>query len=317
MHRSATTAHRGCTKSCSYAIIRWVVISRPADAPARHPGTSRQDQVPTRSAPPARRPEIVDLVQRDFHADVPNTLWFTDITQIRTGQGWLYAAVIFDAFNREVISWAIATLDTPTSVLAALNEAIMILRPARGASSTPTAVISSLPRIGSISPTVQRPASLDRRTRSSCYDNAVWSPRSPRSRIEEIYPKRSHRSPKKKPAPDSSTTSVLTTPTCIHSIPRLCRHRVPTQHNQVTVREIEQADSTTDNPGPTAAGPTWPTRSRCATNTTNGSTTPASTTRPCPTAASDSAGAREAGDARSAARSLSAGCGGTFRSGGR
>ena len=77
------------------------------------------------------------------------------------------------------------------------------------------------------------------------------------------------------------------------------------------------ASSTTDNPGPKAAAPTSTTRSRCATDTTSGSTTTATTTGSCPTAASDSAGEREAGAARPAARSLSAGCGGTCRSGGR
>ena len=50
-----------------------------------------------RSAPPQRRAEVPDLVQRDFHADVENALWFTDLTMIRTGQGWLYAAVILGA----------------------------------------------------------------------------------------------------------------------------------------------------------------------------------------------------------------------------
>ena len=42
-----------------------------------------------RSAPPQRRAEVPDLVQRDFHADVENALWFTDLTMIRTGQGCL------------------------------------------------------------------------------------------------------------------------------------------------------------------------------------------------------------------------------------
>ena len=32
-----------------------------------------------RAAPVARRPDLIDLVQRDFHAQLPNTLWFTDI----------------------------------------------------------------------------------------------------------------------------------------------------------------------------------------------------------------------------------------------
>lgn len=85
-----------------------------------------------RAAPPARRPEIGDKVRRDFHAEVPNELWFTDITQIRTGQGWLYAAVILDAFNREVISWATAGQDDLDTALDALRDAVRTRRPDPG-----------------------------------------------------------------------------------------------------------------------------------------------------------------------------------------
>jgi putative transposase len=85
-----------------------------------------------RSAPPARRPEIIDRVKRQFHAPTPDLVWFTDITQIRTGQGWLYAALILDAFNREVISWAVDDYDTPRTVLRAMGEALAIRRPAAG-----------------------------------------------------------------------------------------------------------------------------------------------------------------------------------------
>ena len=85
-----------------------------------------------RAAPPARRPEITDRVRRDFHADVPDELWFTDITQIRTGEGWLYAAVVLDAFNREVIAWATDGYDTPKTALRAFTDAIRIRRPGRG-----------------------------------------------------------------------------------------------------------------------------------------------------------------------------------------
>ena len=85
-----------------------------------------------RAAPPARRPEIIDRVQRDFHADVPNALWFTDITQIRTGEGWLYAAVVLDAFNREVVSWAVANRETPRTASLALTEALRTRRPGHG-----------------------------------------------------------------------------------------------------------------------------------------------------------------------------------------
>jgi putative transposase len=85
-----------------------------------------------RSAPPARRPEVKDLVKRDFHADVADALWFTDITQVRTLQGWLFAAVILDAFNREVVSYAVDGHQTPNTAIRALLEALQIRRPPPG-----------------------------------------------------------------------------------------------------------------------------------------------------------------------------------------
>jgi putative transposase len=85
-----------------------------------------------RSAPPSRRPEITDRVRRRFGASAPNRLWFTDLTVIRTAEGFLRAAVVLDAYNREVISWATNTYETPHTVMTALREAIEIRRPPSG-----------------------------------------------------------------------------------------------------------------------------------------------------------------------------------------
>jgi putative transposase len=85
-----------------------------------------------RTAPPKRRVEITDRVQRQFNTPEPNRLWFTDLTLIRTGEGWLHVAVILEAFNREVISWAVANYETPKTVMRALEEAIKIRRPQPG-----------------------------------------------------------------------------------------------------------------------------------------------------------------------------------------
>ncbi len=85
-----------------------------------------------RAAPPSRRPEIIDRVCRDFSAEAPNRLWFTDITMIRTGEGFLWAAVILDAFNREVISWATENQESPSTALRALTDAIKSRRPRPG-----------------------------------------------------------------------------------------------------------------------------------------------------------------------------------------
>jgi putative transposase len=85
-----------------------------------------------RSAPPARRPEVTDRVRRQFAADVPDALWFTDVTELVTGEGRLFAAVVLDAFDRQVVSWATDGYQTPRTALRALQEAIDARRPPPG-----------------------------------------------------------------------------------------------------------------------------------------------------------------------------------------
>ena len=140
-----------------------------------------------RAAPVARRPDLVDLVRRDFHADVPNTVWFTDITQVRTGEGWLFAAVILDAFNREVIGWATANQDNPRTVMRAFSEAIAIRRPPHGC------LIHSDRGYQFTSHDWSATAQLHGLKVSigeqkSCYDNAAMESWFASFKTEEIYP---------------------------------------------------------------------------------------------------------------------------------
>jgi putative transposase len=85
-----------------------------------------------RAAPPARRPEIIDRVRRRFTAPALGRLWFTDQTVIRTGEGFLHAVVVLDAFNRQVVSWAVDGYETPLTALRALRDAIRSVHPAPG-----------------------------------------------------------------------------------------------------------------------------------------------------------------------------------------
>jgi putative transposase len=85
-----------------------------------------------RAAPPVRRPEIIDRVRRRFAAPAPDRLWFTDLTVIRTSEGFLRAAVVLDARTRQVISWATDNYETPKTALRALTEAVAIRRPPAG-----------------------------------------------------------------------------------------------------------------------------------------------------------------------------------------
>ncbi|HVM00598.1 MAG TPA: IS3 family transposase [Egibacteraceae bacterium] len=61
-----------------------------------------------RTTVPSSRSKPPDLVGRDFTATAPNRLWLADITYLETDEGWLYLAVILDAFSRRIIGWATA-----------------------------------------------------------------------------------------------------------------------------------------------------------------------------------------------------------------
>ena len=70
-----------------------------------------------------------DLVDRDFTARKPDELWVADITYIATWTGFLYLAVVLDAFSRKVVGWAMGDDLRAQLVLDALNMAIGQRRP--------------------------------------------------------------------------------------------------------------------------------------------------------------------------------------------
>jgi putative transposase len=70
-----------------------------------------------------------DLVERDFTAEAPDRLWVADITYIPTWAGFLYVAVVLDAFSRRIVGWSMATTLATQLVLDALNMALVTRRP--------------------------------------------------------------------------------------------------------------------------------------------------------------------------------------------
>jgi putative transposase len=70
-----------------------------------------------------------DLVDRNFRADRPDQLWVADITYIPTWSGFLYLAVVLDAYSRRVVGWAMANHLRTELVLEAFNMAIYRRRP--------------------------------------------------------------------------------------------------------------------------------------------------------------------------------------------
>lgn len=91
-------------------------------------GVSRRRGVRTTRRGPAEH-TASDLVQRQFTASAPNQLWVADITYVPTWAGFLYLAVVLDAWSRRVVGWAMASHLKTDLVLAALNMALAQRRP--------------------------------------------------------------------------------------------------------------------------------------------------------------------------------------------
>lgn len=60
----------------------------------------------TRTPAAKAAPPIPNVLQRQFTVSQPNKVWVTDITYIRTWQGWLYLAVVMDLYSRKVVGWS-------------------------------------------------------------------------------------------------------------------------------------------------------------------------------------------------------------------
>jgi len=70
------------------------------------------------------RPVVPNLL-KEWPVEKPNTVWVSDITYIRTGEGWLYLAVVLDIFSRHVIGWSMGERLHDDLVVRAFTKAIM------------------------------------------------------------------------------------------------------------------------------------------------------------------------------------------------
>ena len=70
-----------------------------------------------------------NTLDRQFKTSAPNTSWVTDITYIRTHEGWLYLSVVIDLFSRQVVGWAMKSRMTADLAVDALLMAIWRRRP--------------------------------------------------------------------------------------------------------------------------------------------------------------------------------------------
>ena len=69
------------------------------------------------------RPDIPNLLNREFDVDAPNQVWCGDITYIWSGNKWIYLAVVLDLYARRVVGWALSEKADTALVVKALDRA--------------------------------------------------------------------------------------------------------------------------------------------------------------------------------------------------
>lgn len=84
-----------------------------------------------RPGPRGGRPDVVtpNHLNQKFDVEAPNQAWVTDITYIRTLEGWLYLAVVLDLFSRQVVGWSMKPRIDSELVIGALLLAVWRRKP--------------------------------------------------------------------------------------------------------------------------------------------------------------------------------------------
>ena len=77
------------------------------------------------------KPAVVadNTLDRQFEVDAPDRIWVTDITYIKTHEGWSYLAVVIDLFSRRVVGWSMQSRMTKDLALQALLSAVWRRKP--------------------------------------------------------------------------------------------------------------------------------------------------------------------------------------------
>ena len=92
-------------------------------------GASRRRKGVTTTRRDKKARPAPDIVDRDFTVAGPNRLWVADITFVPTTNGFLYLAVVLDAWSRKIVGWSMANHLRTELVLDALDMAIGQRRP--------------------------------------------------------------------------------------------------------------------------------------------------------------------------------------------
>jgi transposase InsO family protein len=136
-------------------------------------------------------PIAENKLDRCFTANKAGEAWVSDITYIRTGEGWLYLTVVIDLFDRKVIGWAQSSnLKAENTTIAAWRMAIKnrpitdknLFHSDRGVQYACHAFTKLLDSYGNVERSMSR--------KGNCWDNAVAESFFKTLKVELVYQKR-------------------------------------------------------------------------------------------------------------------------------
>ena len=77
-------------------------------------------------------PVFPNILERVFETNAADKIWASDITYIKTGEGWLYLAAILDVFSRRIVGWSMDSYIDHVLVLNAIRQALGRRNPIEG-----------------------------------------------------------------------------------------------------------------------------------------------------------------------------------------
>ena len=148
------------------------------------PKAARRFKVTTNSQ--HNKPVATNILGQRFSPYAANVAWATDITYIRTDEGWLYLATVIDLYSRRIIGWSMGTRLVTKLIIDALAMALLQRKPPQGVihhsdrgsqycSAVYQALLSKHGFICSMS------------GKGNCYDNAVMESFYHTLKVELIY----------------------------------------------------------------------------------------------------------------------------------
>ena len=67
-----------------------------------------------------------NLLNQNFNPQGYNQVWAGDVTYLKTGEGWMYLAIVMDLYSRRIIGWSLSKRMTTDLVVDALQKSLLV-----------------------------------------------------------------------------------------------------------------------------------------------------------------------------------------------